>query len=53
MSGNSAPEIDVLLVMLDDAINCGLEGCAEAIDAPVELLDYLDQQREFVNESGS
>ncbi len=53
LSGFTAHDLDLVLALLDDALSCGQEGCAEPMSAPAELIKYLEAQREIVNESGS
>lgn len=46
LTGFTAPDLDVLLAMLDDAIDCGQNGCAETLEPPAELMSYFQEQRE-------
>ncbi|MGH2548322.1 MAG: hypothetical protein ACRDHN_02980, partial [Thermomicrobiales bacterium] len=45
LTGITAPDIDVLLSVLDDAFACGQGGCAGTMEPPAELMNYLDEQR--------
>lgn len=45
LTGFTAPDLDVVLSMLDDAIDCGQNGCAETLEPPAELMSYFEEQR--------
>lgn len=47
LTGFTAPDLDVLIAMLDDAIDCGQNGCAETLEPPAELMTYFEAQREI------
>jgi hypothetical protein len=54
LMGLTSPDLDVVLSMLDDAIDCGQEGCDMTLNPPTELEEYFDEQREYwVNELDS
>jgi hypothetical protein len=54
LTGFTAPDLDVVLSMLDDAVACGQSGCAETLEPPAELMSYFEEQQEiWMNESGS
>lgn len=47
LTGFTAPDLDVVLAMLDDAIECGQNGCAETLDPPAELMNYFAEQLDY------
>ncbi|CAN5628577.1 hypothetical protein BH09CHL1_BH09CHL1_12880 [soil metagenome] len=47
LMGLTSPDLDVVLSMLDDAIDCGQQGCAATLNPPSELEQYFAEQREY------
>lgn len=48
ISGYSAPDVDVLIAVMADALGCADSACYQTLDAPEELLDFIAEQVEEV-----
>jgi hypothetical protein len=53
LTGFTAPDLDVVLSMLDDAVDCGQNGCVTTLEPPAELMRWFEEQRDYwINELG-
>jgi hypothetical protein len=47
LTGFTAPDLDVVFSMLDDAVECGQDGCVTTLEPPAELMRWFDEQRDY------
>jgi hypothetical protein len=47
LTGFTAPDLDVVLSMLDDAVACGQGGCVDTLQPPAELMNWFGEQRDY------